>query len=463
MTRGGNFPVRIFAAASVFLFTPTLIACSMSIIMWAISSPSADPLFRFLRNGKAGYIDSSGKIVIQPTLPDGLNGGEFHEGLLAIRTKDGVRYLVWKEDGNSRNRPTPIWAQKLNDEGTGLVGEPRELLRNDAVWEGKLVEGPFILRRNDWFYLFYSGAGCCGTGCNYALGVARARSLFGPWEKNPANPILDGNATWKCPGHGSIVTDASGRYWLLYHAYSTSGSVFTGREGMLDEVKFGADDWPTINGGRGPSVKNTSPFGTAQRKTDSSYSDHFAGGRLQKGWQWPQDQEPDYRLKDGHLRLAAKGGSTNLLAATLARATLTPDYVATAVFETRTIKSGASVGLCAFGDSKNAMGAAFSDGQIIAWRRDKGVTRELGREPAPIGPKLHLRLTARQGYHFQLAVSADGKKWIPCGDAADAKDLPPWDRSVRVALTVGGAADAEGIFDSFSIEPRSPGTEQKGN
>src|SRR6266849_7143034 len=26
---------------------------------------------------------------------------------------DGVRYLVWKEDGNSRNRPTPIWAQRL--------------------------------------------------------------------------------------------------------------------------------------------------------------------------------------------------------------------------------------------------------------------------------------------------------------------------------------------------------------
>jgi beta-xylosidase len=374
-----------------------------------------------------------------------------------VTDKDGIRYLVWKEDGNSRKHPTPIWAQKLNDDGTRLVGEPRELIRNDTAWEGKLVEGPFILQRNDWFYLFYSGAGCCGAGCNYALGVARAHSLFGPWEKNPANPILDGNATWKCPGHGSIVADAAGRYWLLYHAYSTAGSVFTGREGMLDEVKFGADDWPTINGGRGPSVTNTSPFGAAQRKTDAGYSDSFAGGQLQKGWQWPQDQEPVYRLKNGHLRLAAKGaGATNLLAATLARATLTPDYVATTILETRPIKAGASAGLFAFGDSKNAMGAVFSDGQVITWRRDKGVTRELGHSPAPRGPKLHLRLTARQGYHFQLAMSSDGKNWSPCGDAADAKDLPPWDRSVRVALTVGGVADAEGIFDSFSIESRSP-------
>jgi xylan 1,4-beta-xylosidase len=374
--------------------------------------------------------------------------------------ESGVRYLVWKEDGNSRNRPTPIWAQRLNDDGTKLIGEPRELIRNDADWEGGLVEGPFILRRNDWFYLFYSGNGCCGVGCNYALGVARARSLLGPWEKNPANPILAGNETWKCPGHGSIVTDAQGRYWLLYHAYSTGGSVFTGREGMLDEVKFGLDNWPTINDGKGPSKKATSPFGVAQRTTNASYSDDFNSDELQKGWQWPQGREPLHRLKDGRLLLAVSGRGTNFLAVVLARSTTVADYVATTTIETKSLKPGCAVGLCAFGDSENAMGAALREGSIITWRRDKGVTRQLAQQPAPDAQKLCLRLTARHGYRFQLAVSADGGKWIPCGDIADAKDLPPWDRSVRVALTVGGAADAEGYFDSFSIKPVEPSQEK---
>src|ERR1017187_8566591 len=59
-----------------------------------------------------------------------------------------------------------------------------------------------------------------------------------------------------------------------------------------------------------------------------------------------------------------------------------------------------------------------------------------------------------------LFAGADGEKWIPCGEAADAKDLPPWDRSVRVALTVGGNANAEGTFDSFSVKPLETTTEK---
>src|SRR5205807_1114902 len=105
-----------------------------------------------------------------------------------------------------------------------------ELIRNDVPWEGAVVEGPFVLRRREWFYLFYSGSGCCGRGCAYALGVARSHALHGPWEKNPANPILSGNEHWKCPGHGSIVTDERGRYFLLYHAYDARTFVYTGRE-----------------------------------------------------------------------------------------------------------------------------------------------------------------------------------------------------------------------------------------
>ncbi len=366
---------------------------------------------------------------------------------------NGVRYLVWKEDGNSRKLPTPIWIQRLSEDGTKLVGEMRELIRNDADWEGNLVEGPFLLLRNGWYYMFYSGNGCCGSGCNYALGVARSRSLMGPWEKNPANPILAGNQTWKCPGHGSIVQDEQGRYFLLYHAYSANGTVFTGREGMLDEVKFGADDWPTINQGKGPSVEAASPAGAKQRVSAAGYMDEFEGQNLESGWQWPQHHEPKIQLTDGVLFLSATRPSTNLVAAVLARSTTTPDYVATAVIETRWLKAGAAAGICAFGDMDNAVGAVLQNGQVIVWRRERGERRELGRQPAPKGAKLSLRLTAERGYHFEIAASADGKKWVPCAAAADAKNLPPWDRSVRVALTVGGGVEAEGVFDSFSIKP----------
>ena len=119
----------------------------------------------------------------------------------------GVRWLLWKEDGNSRKLPTPIWIQRLREDGLQLVGDKQEILRNEAPWEGAVTEGPFVVRRGDFYYLFYSGNACCGRGCNYALGVARAKDMLGPWEKSPANPILAGNDAWRCPGHGSIVSD----------------------------------------------------------------------------------------------------------------------------------------------------------------------------------------------------------------------------------------------------------------
>jgi beta-xylosidase len=375
-----------------------------------------------------------------------------------VTDENGARYLVWKEDGNSRSQPTPIWAQQLNDDGTKLIGDPHELIRNDSDWERALVEGPYILRHNGWFYLFYSGNGCCGPGCNYAMGVARSRKLLGPWIKNPINPILAANETWKCPGHGSIVTDQQGRFWLLYHAYSVSGSVFIGREGMLDEVKFGGDDWPTINDGKGPSVEAPSPFDVAQRKMRMNFTDAFSGNALSEGWEWPQKHEPSVQVKDGRLRLAASDGGTNFLNTMVAKPILSADFVATTAVETGTLKPGWSAGLSAVGDSENAMGIMIRDHNIINWRRDKGVTREFAPQPVPDSAKLFLRLTVRQGYQFQTAFSTDGEKWIPCGNGMDAKHLPPWDRSLRVALTVGGAADAEAYFDSFSLESSEPGS-----
>jgi hypothetical protein len=80
--------------AAALASIPVARACSIGYLIWEIRSKSADPLFRFVRNGKAGYIDSSGKIVIQPILPaDASVGGEFHEGLLAVKQDSGYGYM----------------------------------------------------------------------------------------------------------------------------------------------------------------------------------------------------------------------------------------------------------------------------------------------------------------------------------------------------------------------------------
>lgn len=69
-------------------------ACSWDYLIWMIHSKDADPLYRFVRDGKAGYIDRSGKIVIKPVLGVYGNGGSaFENGLLNLSVSDETRYM----------------------------------------------------------------------------------------------------------------------------------------------------------------------------------------------------------------------------------------------------------------------------------------------------------------------------------------------------------------------------------
>ena len=69
------------------------LACEADYPIWIPRSKSADPLYRFVQNGKAGYIDTAGDVVIKPSLePYGNYGSEFHDGLLEISVSDG-RYV----------------------------------------------------------------------------------------------------------------------------------------------------------------------------------------------------------------------------------------------------------------------------------------------------------------------------------------------------------------------------------
>jgi len=93
LRRGEEYD-QIMKRLVVVAITATLaLACSWDYPIWIPRSKSADPLYRFVKNGKAGYIDGSGRIVIPPKLkPWGNYGSEFHDGLLEIAVGDG-RYV----------------------------------------------------------------------------------------------------------------------------------------------------------------------------------------------------------------------------------------------------------------------------------------------------------------------------------------------------------------------------------
>jgi xylan 1,4-beta-xylosidase len=363
-----------------------------------------------------------------------------------MRDENGVLHLIWKEDGNSRNLPTPIWIQRLAEDGSALLGERKELLRNDAPWERHVVEGGFLWRRGEYFYMFYAGNACCGRECNYAAGVARAKKLLGPWEKNPANPIIKGNDVWKCPGHGTLVDTPDGRTYFMYHAYHARDSIYAGRQGLLDEVTWTAEGWPVVNGGKGPS-------GTLQYNSPPPMplKDDFAGKEIDPGWQWPNGMRPLAREANGVLELSPAPNHPKA-GGVLARSTLSGNYTASTVLDLTSVNAGGQAGMAVFGDPDNSVGLAYS-GKLLLWRRERGKLRVIATaafRPSADLTRLHLRVTARDGNEFKFAYSTDGSTWHEVGSRTDGSYLPPWDRALRVGMTVSGTK-APARFDSFQI------------
>ena len=142
----------------------------------------------------------------------------------------------------------------------------------DLVWPNRvkdafpvLVEGAWVIRRGDYYYLFYSGDNCCGAKANYAVMVARSKSATGPFETleqatgKPHSIILEKSGKWFAPGHNSIVTDAAGRDWIVYHAVDVgrprtkpSDDINTRRVMLIDRLEW-RDGWPVVVAADAPS------------------------------------------------------------------------------------------------------------------------------------------------------------------------------------------------------------------
>jgi len=134
---------------------------------------------------------------------------------------------------------TPIIAQRMADDGESLVGAPVNLICNDQDWEGHLVEGPFLWKEKDRYWLFYAANDF--TDPAYGIGVAVSDHVFGPYKKFP-KPLLSSARGWAAPGHPSVAIGPGGVPHIFFHAFfpGTGGyNVF--RALLTARLKFGPE------------------------------------------------------------------------------------------------------------------------------------------------------------------------------------------------------------------------------
>ena len=167
------------------------------------------------------------------------------------------RFLYFKRDDERA-----LWVQPLSADGRSTRDEAQRVLVATEDWEHGNVEAPSVLREGDFYYLFYSGARYCDSG--YALGVARARSPLGPFEKLGV-PVLRGTVGWLGPGHSTVVTGAGNERYLAYHAYHEAEGTPSCKAGApADNNRRHVRIEPLVFDGGWPLVGARSP--TSQRE-----------------------------------------------------------------------------------------------------------------------------------------------------------------------------------------------------
>ena len=154
-------------------------------------------------------------------------------------------YLIWSE--NRMNGDTRVYSCSLHIMRGRLSIDPNSkslLLSADRPWEAGVISAPQLFRHvGEFYYLFFSG------GTTAALGVARAKSVSGPFLKFERNPILLSDpysisAVWRAPSYPSVVDMGNGVYIVFYQALSFMPYLPANSSAlMLDQLSYTDEHW----------------------------------------------------------------------------------------------------------------------------------------------------------------------------------------------------------------------------
>jgi xylan 1,4-beta-xylosidase len=161
---------------------------------------------------------------------------------------DGTVYLTTNGGPPGENGPPGIYQSKIDVKTGRLLSRPRHVWRGTG---GRYPEGPHLYKIDGQYYLMISEG---GTEYGHMVTIARSASPWGPFDVNPANPILTHRNTQneqmiQGTGHAELVEDASGRWWMVFLAFRQVGGNFhhLGRETFIAPVRWDAEGWPIVN------------------------------------------------------------------------------------------------------------------------------------------------------------------------------------------------------------------------
>lgn len=204
--------------------------------------------------------------------------------------------IFWDRDGKAYITSAGTYLQEVNL-ANGSLSEPVSIWNGS---EGLFLEGPHIYWHDSYYYLLVAEG---GSGLNHSVTMARSENITGPYESNPANPVLTNRNTtefFQNIGHADLFQDAAGAWWsaALTWRSGPAGTIYPmGRETVMTPVEWPQGEWPTFMPVRGTEAGHKSRQslkigGTGPFVTQPDIVDFAPGSKLPRNliyWRWPQE------------------------------------------------------------------------------------------------------------------------------------------------------------------------------
>lgn len=355
--------------------------------------------------------------------------------------KDGKRYLHLS-DG---------YVIELTEDGLATVGKMEKIYEGwefPSTWEteGMWLESPKLNYKDGYYYMTCAQGGTAGPPTSHMVTVARSESPIGPWENSPYNPVVHTyhvSDNWWSKGHGTIVDDVNGNWWMVYHAYA-NGYHTLGRQTLLEPIEWLSDGWYRTK----PTAQPIQATKTIKHGLE--LSDDFSGSELGLQWTYWKAYAPQtVSIKNNTLSLQAKG--TTPADGNLLLVSPTDKNYQTEV-EVQ-LDNGNKGGLLLYYNEKAFAGVVATAKSFTVYT-DGVKSKEI---PHKMGNRLFVKIL-NQANKCTFFVSKDGKEWSVLAKEVNVSELHHNNYkgfyALRPALVSTGKGKAH--FKKFSYKSAVP-------
>jgi beta-xylosidase len=357
---------------------------------------------------------------------------------------DGNRYLYFSDGGF-----VPLTPDGLSVKGEMVHAYDGWPIPREWTIECFCMEGPKIVKRNDYYYLSVAEGGSAGPATGHMVISARSTSPLGPWENSPYNPVIraqHSDEKWWSVGHGTVFEDADGNWWLIFHGYE-KGHHNMGRQTLLVPLEWTEDGWYRIPG----DIQLDEPINKPQLENKLTLTftlnDEFEGSLLKPHWKFFGEYDTArFQLSDGSLVLAGKGNSVAECSPLLC---MPSDHSYTASVEMEI--EGDAIGGLVFFYNNNAYSGILADNEnILANLRGWQFPTEMD----VIDKHVYLRLK-NMNNNVDMHYSTDGKNWIKIASSLEVSGYHHNVLGGFLSLRIGLCSIGEGKvkFRNFNYEP----------